>query len=169
MSIGANPKGLQEVMQNLNREIQGIKGRSMKGLIEAAILIRRDMESTPPLTPVDLGNLRASWFVVTTKGEQTGGSPQFKGRTDSEKKRATEMTAIHSATVSTLQAQAGVYKTVERLYMGFSANYAGQVHEMMGEVAWKRPGSGPKWFEAAIKRNSKRIVEIVRQNARVKK
>ena len=36
----------------------------MEGLIMASILIQNDMEKTPPLTPVDIGNLRSSWFTT---------------------------------------------------------------------------------------------------------
>lgn len=57
-------KGLPEVVANLNKEIDEIKGRSITGLIAAAAMIRRDMDRTPPLIPVDTGNLRQSWTVV---------------------------------------------------------------------------------------------------------
>jgi hypothetical protein len=63
--------GFEKVKSNLNKEIQGIKGRSMKGLIESAIIVRVSMEKTPPKIPVDTGNLRASWFTTrirTLKG-----------------------------------------------------------------------------------------------------
>lgn len=64
-------KGFDKVNRNLNKEIKGIKGRTMKGLIESAIIIRVDMDKTPPKIPVDTGNLRASWFTFqlrTLKG-----------------------------------------------------------------------------------------------------
>lgn len=63
-------KGTDKVIMNLNKEIKQIKGRSMQGLIEAVMLVRVDMEKTPPLIPVDTGNLRASWFT----------SPYYKGK-----------------------------------------------------------------------------------------
>ena len=53
------------------------------------------------------------------------------------------------------------------LMMGYTANYALWVHENIG-AKFKRPGSGPKWFEAAIKRNANNIVNIVKDNAKVK-
>ncbi len=56
-------KGLDEVLTNLNKEIEAMKGRSMKGLIESVIIIRRSMDEKPPLIPVDTTNLRASWFT----------------------------------------------------------------------------------------------------------
>lgn len=49
---------------------------------------------------------------------------------------------------------------------GYSANYAAAVHEMMSSVSgapinWSRPGSGPKFFEASIRRNQKKIPVII--------
>jgi len=56
---------------------------------------------------------------------------------------------------------------------GFSAEYAAFVHEMIGTserpINWSRPGSGPKFFEAALKRNTKKIFEIIRDNAEIPK
>jgi hypothetical protein len=57
-------KGLDDVMKNLNKEVQAIEGKTMKGLIKAAIIVRRDMDKTSPKIPVDTGNLRSSWFVT---------------------------------------------------------------------------------------------------------
>lgn len=58
-------RGINNVVRNLNKELRKIKGRSLPGLIAAATIIRRDMDSTPPLIPVDTGNLRASWYTTT--------------------------------------------------------------------------------------------------------
>ena len=58
-------KGLEQVVANLNKEIKAIEGRSLAGLIRAAVVVRRSTEETPPLTPIDTGNLRASWFTNT--------------------------------------------------------------------------------------------------------
>jgi hypothetical protein len=57
-------KGFDIVLSNLNKEIRAIEGRSMIGLLKAAAMIRKDMDHTPPLIPIDTGNLRASWFAV---------------------------------------------------------------------------------------------------------
>jgi len=119
-------RGVDKVIRNLNREIQQIEGRTMKGLIRAAALLRYDMDHTEPLIPVDWGNLRGSWFT----------DPQYmKGQ------------------------------PVVRL--GFSANYAWYVHEMV-DANFQRPGAGAKFFEAALKRNHNEILEIIRQEARIK-
>ncbi len=122
---------MEAVMTNLNAAILKIEAGSMKGLIESAIIIRRDMEKTPPLIPVDTGNLRASWFTSPIK---VTGMPG--------------------------------------LLIGFNANYAIFVHEMVGDegkkINWNRPGSGAKFFEAALKRNTKLILQIRQKNAYIK-
>lgn len=163
-------KGADIVMNNLNREIQNIKGASMKGLILSAILIRRDMEDTPPLIPVDTGNLRASWFTATSTGEgEEGNGASFQG------KKAEEMQLNHGAVTKVASgiAQASDYPL---LVMGFSANYATFVHEMVdfgrGEgnivgINWKRPDSGPKFFESALKRNKDKILETIKKNVEI--
>jgi len=133
--------GMDIVLSNLNRKIREIQGLSMRGLIEASILIRRDMDETPPLIPVDTGNLRASWTFET----------------------------FHSSKGPTI-------------LMGFTANYALFVHEMLEnrfgstfgagsisgkEINWSRPGSGPKFFESALKRNVDKILETIKNNVRI--
>jgi len=46
--------------------------------------------------------------------------------------------------------------------MGFSAEYAVYVHENMEPaVNWGRPGSGPKFFEAAFKRNKQAMLKLI--------
>lgn len=51
--------------------------------------------------------------------------------------------------------------------LGFSANYAWYVHEMVG-ANFQRPGSGAKFLEAALKRNKAKILGIIKQEARVR-
>jgi hypothetical protein len=142
-------EGFNEVMRNLNKEIMKIEGRTMQGLIGAAAYIRVDMDHTQPLIPIKTGVLRSSWFITPYK----------------------------------------VTKKTIRLTMGFSANYAVYVHEMVGKVGegiesyleaasgdfsgfktinWSRPGSGPKFFEAAIKRNVNVILGIIKATVQIK-
>ena len=164
MAGAAQIHGFKEVEANLNRQLEGIRNRSMKGLIMGAALVRNETEKTPPLTPVDLGNLRASWFVVTAKGIQVGkGLGQFKGP------KAATITSDHSSTISEAQGFVTANSTKEKqfLMMGYSANYALYVHEMIG-ANFQRFGAGPKWFESAVKNNTSRIVQIVKDNAQIK-
>jgi hypothetical protein len=155
-------KGFDEVIRNLNAEIEQIKERSMKGLIKSAIIIRRDMDRTPPLIPVDKGNLRASWFVVTTKGLESA-KPAFKGVTNSVTQKLND-----SYDQAVAEAQGMAAGKTSFIVIGFGANYASPVHEMIGDINWNRPNSGPKFFEAAIKRNSAKIVETIKNNAQIK-
>jgi hypothetical protein len=115
----AKVTGINKVVRNLNQEINKIEARSMAGLIGAAIIVRRDMDHTPPKIPVDQGNLRASWFT----------DPYYQGS-----------------------------NPVVRL--GFSAEYAWEVHEKVG-ANFKRPGAGAKFFEAALKRNQKKMLQEI--------
>lgn len=122
--------GLDKVIANLNKEIQNIEERSMKGLIEAEIIVRRDMENTPPLVPVDTGNLRGSWAS------------------------------------SGLRLPSGPIRI-----MGFTANYALWAHENMQRPKYEnpsRPGSGPKFLEASLKRNHEKILNVIGTSAKIK-
>ncbi len=55
--------GMEKVLSNLNKEIRKLKAVAPAGLLKSAMLIRRDMDKTPPKIPVDTGNLRSSWFT----------------------------------------------------------------------------------------------------------
>lgn len=120
-------RGLERVVRNLNKEIKAIEGRSIIGLGKAAMLVRHDMDQTPPLIPVDTGNLRASWFIEPLKAA--------KG---------------------------------PAVLMGFNANYAVYVHEMIGAI-FQRPGAGPKFFQSSLRRNSEKIISIIKADAEIAK
>ena len=69
-------RGLNQFMSRLNKEIRKIENRTLDGLIRAAIIVHRDTENTVPKTPVDIGNLRASFFYVASDGRAES-SPSF--------------------------------------------------------------------------------------------
>ena len=174
-------RGFDKVMANLNGEIALIKNRSLKGLIMGAAIVRKDMEKTPPLTPVDYGNLKASFFVVTARGISYGKSPKFKGHL------AGKMSAEHVSTIGEIQGMVAAKSAGGNkfLMLGYSANYALYVHEYLGMPETSsyrygpgpgkkrkytpRPGAGPKWFESSFKRNKEKILEAIRLNAQIKK
>ena len=168
-------KGEEVVMANLNKELEGIKSRSMKGLIMAAAFIRDKTEKTPPLTPVDYGNLRDSYFVVTATSTPVGaGKHAFKGP------NAAQMASEHGSVLSESQGMVASQSTATKkfLIMGYSANYSGFVHEMIYAnfnpekrkgKAIRREGAGPKWLETHIKNITKKLVQIVKDNAQIKK
>lgn len=168
-------KGFDIVLANLNREIKAIENRSLKGLIMAAAHVRDKTEHEIPLTPVDYGNLRSSWFVVTAKGKVANDSwnKGFVGP------NVAEMVNDHTATITECKGIVAANEATKGkfLMMGYSANYALFVHEMVGAnfnpekrkgKAIRREGAGAKWFEEAFKRNSGKIIQIIKDNAQIK-
>lgn len=123
--------GVENVTRRLNEEFMKMKIKGGAGLVLAAAHVLADAEKTPPLVPVDFGNLRNSTFVNPPKID-----------------KKTQLVYVQ---------------------LGYGTNYAAAVHEMMQSpsgkpINWSRPGSGPKFFEASLKRNSRRIIEIVTQS-----
>ena len=125
----------------------------MRGMIEASIVIRRDMAGK---VPVDTRNLEASWFTVTINSTLT--APSFTG-TDAGKMQAT-----HQAVVGENKGKV-VASPMPSLIMGFSANYAAAVHEGRtkkgGQMKYKKPTAESKFFEKAINRNKKTIIALM--------
>ena len=123
MSNQREIQSFNTVMMNLNEAIDRIAGASLKGLIKGAVIIRADMDRTPPMIPVDTNNLRSSWFTSTAYSNDK-----------------------------------------PTVYLGFTANYAVYVHEMIN-ANFQRPDSGAKFFEASLKRNGEKILQIIREEA----
>lgn len=152
-------KGVDKVLKNLNKTNREVKKISMASLIECAIVIRRDMSKTSPKVPVDLRNLEHSWFTVTA----TAASPSPTFVDDDENLMGGHTTVVGAAKSETRQSKTPL------LIMGFSANYAAAVHEMLmsvngNPIKWNRAGSGPKFFEKALTRNEKTLIDILRKN-----
>ena len=72
MAVGNRISGMDTVLRNLNREVQKIKGRTVGGMREAALIVRRRAQQ---LTPIDTGHLRENvWTDAwnTPKGPVAG-------------------------------------------------------------------------------------------------
>lgn len=158
-------ESLRKVMKQLTEAAATIKTTSVQGLIEAAILVRRDMEKTEPKTPIDTGNLRHSFFITTVLG--TDGKGNFRGESSSEMKSNHEQVTGEANAI----VKAHRYPT---LIMGYSANYALWVHEnITAQFSGRpkkphgRPGSGAKWFEYAIQRNSALMLKIMAKEMKI--
>jgi hypothetical protein len=52
------------------------------------------------------------------------------------------------------------------VFLGFSANYALWVHEMVG-ATFQRPTAQAKFLESTLKQNQKKILEIIAKTAHV--
>ncbi|HNR12162.1 MAG TPA: hypothetical protein PKM59_02485 [Thermodesulfobacteriota bacterium] len=152
--------GLEEAISNLRKDIEWIKGSTLKGLIRGAMIIRRSMDTVPPMIPTgDTGNLRASCYVITAQGDAAEAPPpQFKG------KQAAEMAAQHEAFKSERKA---LLKSSNKaiVEIGFTAYYAIYVHENI-EHHFRREGGGAKFLEEAIRRNHGAVIEMIKHEAR---
>ena len=56
--------GTYEVRRNLKRALGRKTTASMVGLLHVAAYIRLSMDTTPPLIPINTGELRASWYAT---------------------------------------------------------------------------------------------------------
>ena len=152
------------IQVRLNRELSALKLRTATGLVKACAHIRDQTETTTPKTPVDYGNLRASWFVTTASVIKVGkGTAKFKGP------KATKMIQEHTTTVAEAQGIVKAKEAGKRIVVmaGYTANYALYVHEDP-TIKFKRENAGTKWFETALKRNTGKIIQIVKENAQIK-
>lgn len=151
-------KGIDQVLANLNAEMQKMQLASVPGLIECAIVIRRDMETVSPTIPVDTANLRHSFFSVVTGGNGMSSTQDNKGALNPDSK------SRHSVITSAAQSAVSKYNHPSMI-LGFTAAYAIPVHEDM-TAKFKRPGSGPKFFEAALKRNYSKFLQILAKHVK---
>ena len=148
-------KGIKEIEKSIKAQVKKINNMSMKGLIDMAIVVRRSTETESPITPLDTGNLRASWFITTAfiKPPNDSLSGKFKGS------KAAKMKSTHSSTISEMSAKAKASR-VPFLIMGYSANYAVYVHEKMN-AKFKRPNAGAKWLQTSLEANANKMIKIV--------
>ena len=108
-----------------------------QGCNNAVAYLNYDMYKTPPVIPKDTGALRESWFSLPVK--EVSGS-NFK-----------------------IGVKAGFGGTKKK---GKYVDYAIYVHEMTDEaygkkINWTEPGSGPKFLEKGLNRNSEKMMAIV--------
>jgi hypothetical protein len=168
MRFNTKIKGFTQMVNNLNKEIIQIEGRTVRGLVLAAALVRRETERGAILTPVDYGNLRASWFIVTRKSVPQGrGTAKFRGP------KATRIASDHSSSIPEFQQMAIDNKRTKMILMGYTASYATYVHEAVGKKFKQRKGklagrTGAKWFQAAIAAKKDEMLKIIAASAQIK-
>lgn len=142
--------GTQEVIAALNKKALAIGFGSLQGLLRAAAFLREDMDKTEPKIPV------------------SGRSASDPSRRGTGALRTRYKTVIKPT--KTIMSKGGTPEhqvfTVEAGWLSAPDEYAAYVHEMTQPpyehpIDWSRPGSGPKFFEAAIKRNTGELVRII--------
>ena len=153
--------GLDQTIQNIRKEIEQIQGVTLKGLLRAGLKIRSEAQK---MCPVVTGNLKASAYVVTSRGNAPAGkTPTFKGDD------AAQMGSNHSETVAerrhTIQDENN--PTVE---VGFTAVYAASVHENPNAGQATYPGASEvgqwKFLEEAVKQNETYILDVIQREAK---
>jgi len=163
--------GGRRVLESMNRQVKAIEGRTLEGLIRGAMLIMQSVEKTSPTIPVEWGNLRASRFLVTSKGGATVmGSGQLGVFTHSgpgARTKTAQMKAQHKA-LTTEYTQIAKQQKEPYVTLGWSAHYATYTHENVG-ANFQRPGAGAKWLVAAVFRERHNILRTVRENAKIPK
>lgn len=174
------------IKRNLNVQIAAIKDRTNKGLILAAVQVRRAMK-TPPKIPVEYANLKASWFITTSmSAEQSTRALEITTAKFTENPREKVMAKLRSEHPQVVaesrgeidMAMANIDPTSKRkigVMMGFSAFYAAPVHEMgvSGKTAgkkinWSLSGSGAKFFQSALYSTTNDMLATIRKYAIVR-
>ena len=163
-------KGIKKITDNINKELDKMKGKAQSdGFMRVAMAVYQEMEYGSRKIPLDTGNLRASYFAAI-KGSNGGanlgnGYVQNIKRT---KKDTQHQQMVVSAARSAVQAQ-----PYPNMIFGFAANYAFYVHEDLqakgkdGVTNWQREGSGPKFFEIALRAKENEIIEILKDSIKL--
>ena len=161
--------GVDEAMQGLNQRLEKIKQKTVRGLIRAQARIFEDMDSRRPMMPVDTGNLRRSYYAVTSNGTVIHGrSPNFVDAPNEPMSQlyTDHIEALASAMEETIRI--GINRG-PAIVFGFSSFYAPYMENKTmakkGERSWVREGSGPHFFESALKRNRNEVARIIREEA----
>jgi len=178
-------EGVDRVIAGINREFAKMQNGTMAGLIKVAALVRNETEHGAVKTPVDYGNLRASWTVITASSAIISGGGRAHSPTGSfgnfTGPRGSQLAAEHAQALTQQRQRALLLASTTKspfLIMGYSANYAMYVHENLGVVGyktkdhprgWSRKGSGPKWFEAALRKHTGSIRDIMVKNIKMVK
>lgn len=157
-------EGIDEVMKRIEKEMNKKSVNiTSTGFIRISMLVRNDMEANFPRIPLDTGNLRASYFT-TLKDSRNRTQDVGSGFDSTTTGKSAEEKQAQAAFVSLMRQTVNASKKPLMIF-GFSANYAKAVHEMKGNVNWKRPGSGSKFFEKSLQRLEKQIINILADSA----
>ena len=140
-------KGFDQVMKNLNEQIEGIKDRTMAGLLEASYKIQRQANKK---VPVDTGNLVGSSYVRKNQDGSLGVEIGY--------------TAIYAAWVHEMismrlkgQPRENFGKTKKGVEFGGGT----------GKGTYWAPNGEAKWLENTVRLNEKEIVRIVLERAKL--
>jgi len=138
-------QGIENVTQNINAQLKLIQGKSLEGLLSAAIMVLEDAEKTPPTVPKDLGQLRASKFTLPFKVPVTNDPYVELG-----------YGARHAA---------AVHEMVGADFSGGKVRYGPGPGRK--RITAPTPGAGAKFFQASLARNASKIIHIVAAKSKI--
>lgn len=154
---GIQWKGLDKVMNNLNKEAAKIGRTSVKNLLIAGLLVKGKAQK---IVPVDTANLKASAYVVWGGGGSSvnvapprAGEGRFK---DEKKTKSSSLSGRASKIASQHQAVINIEKKASLnpfATIGFTAFYALFVHEDLTASHVKTATSGDPFGGGRKKRN----------------
>jgi len=164
--------GIDKVLRNLKKESEEIYHNSFVGLYKGGLLILRDATIG---CPIDLGNLRASGFVMgfgpKIKGIKTkrkkGASPSFVDERAGSKSvhpgRAAKMAGDHQEVIKN---HTGILRGRKHpmVVVGFTAFYAVFVHE--DPYAHHTRGHY-KFLYLAIQKNNAKVLAMIKEEAKL--
>lgn len=131
--------GYEQVLRNLNREVAGIKGRTMAGLLEAGLLIQRSAQQK---VPIDTGNLRASAYT-----------------------RRHESKSLAVVVGFTAAYAVFVHENLEQKWKGKSRRTGSK----KGRYWDPQGRAGPKFLERAVRENTRQALAAIQRHAKVNK
>jgi hypothetical protein len=158
MASSVHVKGLDEVLANLNREIASIKGDVQKGLSLGMLMIKADSMKG---TPVDVGNLRGSHYLVTGDGKSEDVKGKFKTPKKGSSKSAEKVASDHPKHVAESQAKART-QGVPFAEIGCTAFYAVYVHENPA----RHTVGHAKFLEVAIREGASKLLDTIKRFAK---
>ena len=151
-------EGLDHVLTTLNQKVREIPLRSKSGMIKAGLIVQREAQK---LTPVDLGNLRASAFTVWSGGGSGAEPPTFVGDTKG-RVNIGEMEARHAQVAEEVRHDVGNSDMNPAVEVGFSAYYAIYVHENLNA---RHTTGEAQFLQRAMVRNIDAILTAIREDA----
>ena len=155
-------RGVTNSLAQLRRAVAKYKNKSRKGLIKAALLIKRNSMSRA-YSPRDLGNLAGSHFVVWSGGIDSP-TPTFV--TDLKHAGTNLISKLNTSHgIAVAEEDASVGSNPFQVVIGVSAFYALFVHEADESVEF-RVGQR-KFLQRAISENLPNILAVIAAEARV--
>lgn len=163
MAIKSEITGVERVNKNFKLFAIGSTNNIFAALIKGALLVQREAQL---LTPVDLGNLRASGYTVFSKNDKVpAGNNKGRFKSDGDKGDVSRLNSGHTSVVgrSKSEVKAKKDKTTgaiinPKAIVGFTAFYAQAVHE---DLNVKHTVGEAKYLEKSLKRNTTKLISFI--------